>query len=255
MLLWIRSMHIQLEMQAWEFIKSFKDHFSEFLPLHDPPWYFLLLQLYFLVLQPLNQDFRYSVLSCTFSNCACIQGQVTGEQRGKHAKGVHLRNISLSVYVASYLLLLPPLPVLQQGTGAQENGEKSTKGKQGIFTLFLSIRGIPFQLLTLKLEISWNYIFTNAHFLVWGCTEFRLGNAQGKKTVNSLPVEVILQIPTFFSNPPILLLLFTFWSPQLSAPFMPPCLITAFNGTDIVKCACPELKFLIITFQDDFYLK
>ena len=47
MLLWIRSMHIQLEMQAWEFIKSFKDHFSEFLPLNYPPWYFLLLQLFF----------------------------------------------------------------------------------------------------------------------------------------------------------------------------------------------------------------
>lgn len=133
--------------------------------------------------------------------------------------------------------------------------EKAQKENREFFALFLSIRGIPFHLLTLKLEISWNYIFTNAHFWVWSCTEFRLGNAQGKKTVNSLPVEVVLQIPTFFSNPPILLLLFTFQSPQLSAPFMPPCLITAFSGRDIVKCAYPELEFLIITFQDDFYLK
>ena len=133
--------------------------------------------------------------------------------------------------------------------------EKKAQKENGIFTLFLSIRGIPFQLLTLKLKISWNYIFTNAHFWVWGCTEFRLGTARGKKTVNSLPVEMVLQIPTFFSNPPILLLLFTFQSPQLSTPFMPPSLITAFNGREVVKCAYPELVFLIITFPDDFYLK
>lgn len=181
---------------------------------------------------------------------------MTGEQRGKHAKGVHLRNISLSVYVASYLLLLPPLLVLQQGTGAQENWEKSTKGKQGIFTLFLSIRGIPFQLLTLKLEISWNCIFTNAHFWVWGCTEFRLGNARGKKTVNSLPVEMVLQIPTFFSNPPILLLLFTFRSPQLSAPFMPPSLITAFNQWErSCKMCLPRTSIPNYYFSRWFLLK
>ena len=128
---------------------------------------------------------------------------MAGGQRGKHAKEVHQRNISLPLFLLPIGYSCHDYHYCNRGLEHKRMEEKNTKGKWGIFALSLSIRETPFQLLAPELVVSWNSVYTNAHFWVLGCTEFRLGNAGGKKIVNSLPVEVVLQIPVFFPNPPV----------------------------------------------------